>query len=119
LLLRACADERVGLCKEDIGTKSFRRNDFAIVEIGTVEVRVVPHIGSLSDTASAMPKNFRKTTVFGTIGIIVTEVPFPEHAGLVTSVGKHLTDGNFVLTQHRTSHDGVPNPSSIRPVSGE
>ena len=66
-----------------------------------------------------MSIDFRKATVLWAIGIVVAQVPFPKHAGFITGVGEHAANGNFILTQHRTAHDRVPDTGAIRPVTGQ
>ena len=68
-----------------------------VMKIGTVKVCVVPNVRCLADTATAMPVNLGEAAIFGTVGIVVAEVPFSKHAGFIAGVGEHLADGDFVL----------------------
>jgi len=43
-LRQPIADERVSLFEEDIGAKTFCRNDVAVVEIRTTEVGIIPKV---------------------------------------------------------------------------
>ena len=109
-------DEVVGLLEEDVGAEAFRFFDLTIVEIGSVKIRVVPDIGSLANASAAMTVDFFKTPVFGTIGIVVSEVPLTEHGGGVVFL-EMLAESDFVLTDHGASHDGVPDAGAVGPVA--
>jgi len=80
------------------------------VEVGIVEVGVLPVVGCQANAASAVAKNFGEATVLGAEGVVVTEMPLAEHAGVVAVVLEDLPDCDFIETQHGASHDGVPAP---------
>ena len=108
----------MGFLEDDVGAEAFGRNDFPVVEVGAIEVRVIPEVGGLADATSAMAVDFFKAAVFGTVGKVVAEVPFPEHAGGVI-FGEMLAEGDFVFANHGAAHDGVPDSGAVGPVAGE
>ena len=116
--IRLLLDELMSLLKENVSTEAFGFFDLAIVKVGTIEVGVIPDIGSLTDAASAVAVNFFKATVFRTVRVVVTEVPFAEHCGGVIFL-KMLAEGDFIFTDHGTTHNGVPDTGAIGPVAAE
>ena len=108
----------MSLLKENVGAEAFGFFDLTIVKVGSIEVGVIPNIGSLTNAASTVAVNFLKATVFRTVRVVVTEMPFAEHGGGVVLL-EMLTEGDFILTDHRTPHDGVPDTSAIGPVATE
>ena len=118
VFLGALGDELVGLVEKDIGAEAFGGNDFSVVEVVSIKVRVIPEIGSLPHAATAVAVDFGEAAVFGAVGIVVAEVPLAEHAGGVVG-GKMLADGDFVFADHRATLNGVPDAGAVGPVTGK
>ena len=113
-----CFDEFIRLVEEDVGAEAFCGDDLAIVEVGAIEVRVIPEVGSLAYAAAAVTVDFFKAAVFWPVGVVVTEVPFSEHGGGVVFF-EMLADGDLVFADHGAALDGVPDAGAICPVAGE
>ena len=54
----ALGNKSIPLFKKYVGTKTFGRNNFAIVKIATIEIGVIPYVRRLSDSTTAMAISF-------------------------------------------------------------
>ena len=66
-----------------------------------------------------MTVNFGEAAVFGTVGVVVAEVPLAEHAGGIAIILEKLPEGDFIFAQHGAAVHGVPDAGAIGPVTGE
>ena len=112
-------DELFGIVEEHVGAKAGNLLRFAVVPIAAIEVGVVPVIGCLPDASTAVTHDFGVPAVLRSIGIVVAQVPLAKHAGGIAVVLEDLAHRDFVLTQHRSTHDRVPNARPIGPVPGQ
>ena len=115
----AVPDETDSEVEEDIRAESPGGDDPAIVPVAPVKVVVVPEVGGLSHSSPTVTIDFGETTVLRSIGEVVPEVPFSEHAGGVAVVLEELSEGDLVLAQHGSAIDGVPHAGAVGPVAGK
>ena len=66
-----------------------------------------------------MPQHLLKTAILRAVRIVVAQVPFTEHAGVIAAIAENLADGHLVMAQHGTAHDRVPHAGAIGPAAGE
>lgn len=111
-------DEVVRFLEEDVGAEAFGGNDFSVVEVGAVEVGIVPEVGGLADAASAVAVDFFEAAIFGAVRVVIAEVPFSEHCGGVV-FGEVLAEGDFVFANHGAALDGMPDAGAVCPMTGE
>src|SRR5690606_1215954 len=90
----------------------------AVVPVGIIKVIVSPIIGSLLYTSPAVAHHLLKATVLRTEWIIVSQMPFTEHAGGVSVLRKHLRQQGFVFKQQGTSGNGMPGSYPVGISSG-
>ena len=112
-------DEAGGVVEENIGAESLGGGGLAVVEIGAVEIGVVPIVRRLADAAAAVAQDLLEAAVFRAIGVIVAKVPLAEHASVVAGIAENRSQRDFVGAQHGTAHDGVPDARAIGPMSGQ
>ena len=112
-------DEALGIIKKDISAKALGRHGFAVVKIGAIKVGVIPEIRRLAHAAATVPKHLLKAAILRAIRIVVTQVPFTEHAGMIAAIAKNFADGHLVMAQHGTAHDRVPHAGAIGPAAGD
>ena len=112
-------DEALGIIKKDIGAKALGGHGFAVVKIGAIKVGVVPKIRRLAHAAAAVPQHLLKSAILRTIRIVVAQVPFTEHAGMITAIAKNFADGHLIMAQHGTTHDRMPYAGAISPAAGD
>ena len=91
-------DEAGGVVKKDIGAESFDGCGFTVVPVRAIEVGVVPVVRCLADAATSVAQDFGEAAVFGSVWIVIAEVPFAEHAGGVAGVFEDFPDGDFIFT---------------------
>ena len=78
------------------------------MEVGIIEIIITPEVGGLTDTAAFMGDNVLKTTVMGTVRVIITQVPFAEHGGLIAIGAENISHGQFGFSQDRATPAGSP-----------
>ena len=107
------------MLKENVGAEALGGNDLAIVEVGTVEVGVVPDVGSLTHAAAAVAVDFFKAAVFGAVRVVVAEVPFAEHCRWRSRSEKccpRVTSFSRIIERPM---NGVPDAGAVGPVAAE
>ena len=119
LRLDVLTNEFIRLVKEHVRAKTLGLHDLPIMKIATVEISIVPNVRSLSDTATPMAIDFLEPTILRTIRLIVPHMPLPEHARFISVILEHLANCTLVSPQHRSSHYGVPDSSTVGPVPGD
>ena len=112
-------DEALGIIKKDISAKALRRHGFAVVKIGTIKVGVIPEIRRLAHAAATVSKHLLKAAILRAIRIVVAQVPFTEHTGMITAIAKNFADGHLIMAQHGTTHDRMPYAGAISPAAGD
>ncbi len=112
-------DEALSIIKKHIGAKTLDRHGFAVVKIGAIKVGVVPKIGRLPHAATTVAQHFLKAAILRAVRIVVAQVPFAKHAGVVTAIAENPADGHLVMAQHRPAHDRVPHTGAIGPASSD
>ena len=89
------------------------------MKIGAIKVGVIPEIWRLAHAAAAVPQYFLKAAILRAVRIVVAQVPFTEHAGMVAAIAKNFADGHLIMAQHGTAHDRVPHAGAIGPAAGD
>ena len=107
-LVAAGLDEVDGLVEPDIGAVAGMADGVTVVEVGVVEIVVAPEIGGLSNAAAAVGDYGLEAAVEGAVGIVVSQMPFAEHAGAVTGGGEDIGHGHLGSTQNRPPPAGCP-----------
>src|SRR5690606_16600612 len=111
-------DEFQAFLEENIGNIALVFLGCAVVPVGIIKVIVSPIIGSLLYTSPAVAHHLLKATVLRTEWIIVSQMPFTEHAGGVSVLRKHLRQQGFVFKQQGTSGNGMPGSYPVGISSG-
>ena len=97
------------LLKPNVGAVAVKLLELPVSFIGVVKVVVPPVVGRLPDSAASMPDDILKSAILWAMGRVVTEMPFPDHAGPIAIPGKDVGDGFLIGVQH-----GPPRTGPIR-----
>ena len=108
-------NKALGIIKINITTETFDWNCFTIMKVGAIEICIVPVVRCLAYSAATMSQDFLEPSIFRPVRIVITKVPLPKHARMITTIPKDLSNRYLVMTKHGTTHDSVPNSCSISP----
>ena len=105
------------LIKPDIGTVTVKRLFGTVAEIGVVKIVIAPIVRRLTDTAAAVVECLIKASVVWTEGVVIAEMPFPEHTGFIAVASEDIRHRDLVAAEERTSTDGMPHACRVAVVS--
>ena len=92
-------NERHRLLKPDIRAVTIKGLFRTVSEIGVIEIVVAPVIRGLTDAATAVVEGFVETSVVWTEGVVIAEMPFPEHTRLIAVASEDIRHRDLVTAQ--------------------
>ena len=110
-------DEATSVVKPNIRAIALDRLRHGVVEVGSVEVGVVPVVGSLAHASAAVAHYLAEAAVFRPEGVVVSQVPLAEHAGGVAGILEDLAHRDLTFRQEGASAARVPDPGTVGPAT--
>jgi hypothetical protein len=100
------------LIEENVGAVTRRFDKPPVVKDVRIGVLIARRISAtaiigLADSSSAVDEELVESAAVRTIGLLITEVPFPENAGRVARIAKRLGQCHGVRSEPLSFEDGV------------